>query len=490
MPTYSTTPIVALIMGGTLAVGACNFDVTNPNSPPAIGPNATPAQVAAASIGLLAGLRVDYSNWVQKSSIMAREGYRLDVADPRFTTELLAGPLDPTNNAFGGGQWQPEYRTIQSGYAILNVIGTAQLPDSEKNAIRGFVRTIQALSFLSVLNAHIQDSIPIDVNRSIDQPLAPFVRNDSAYKAVIAILDSARADLLAAGSAAGSIFPFDPGPGFTGFKTPDTFLRFNRALVARVRAYRASLGALTAGIYGPAPLGWTACAACWDSVLTALQASFIDPAASLDVGAYNAFGTGNLDVPNTLSQDPASAVNVAHRMLKDSAEFQVAPNGSKRDKRYLDKITDRADTLPLACLKSALSWIRYPTPNASIPIIRNEELFLLRAEANWFGITGSKLQAVTDLNFIRQNAGNLAPTTVTIASTDAEFVTALLHERLYSLLYEGGHRWIDLRRYGRLTQIIRDRPNACSVLPGSGITKPDTVFSSLPINLFEVQARQ
>src|SRR5205814_1321574 len=100
-------------------------------------------------------LRVDQANWVQKVSILAREGYRLDVADPRFTTELLAGALDPTNNAFGGGQWQPQYRTIQSGYAILNVIGTAQLSDPERNAVRGFVRTIQALSFLNILNAHI-----------------------------------------------------------------------------------------------------------------------------------------------------------------------------------------------------------------------------------------------------------------------------------------------------------------------------------------------
>ena len=486
MRTHNSNPIVALIVVGTLAVGACNFDVTNPNSPPPIGPNATPAQVTAASIGLLAGLRVDQSNWVQKVSILAREGYRLDAADPRFTTELLAGELDPTNNAFGGGQWQPEYRTIQSGYAILNVIGTAQLPDTEKNAVRGFVRTIQALSFLNVLNAHIQDSIPLDVNRTVDQPLAPFVKNDSAYKAVITILDSARADLLAAGSPAGAIFPFDLGPGFAGFKTPATFLTVNRALMARVLVYRASLGALPAGTYAPSPLGWTACPTCWDAALTALLASFIDPAASLDLGAYNAFGTGNLDVPNALSQDPASAINVAHRMLKDSAEFQAAPSGSLRDKRFLAKITDRPDTLPLACLKSALSWIRYPSPSSSIPIIRNEELFLLRAEANWFGLTGSKAQAIADLNFIRTNSGNLANTTVTIASTDAAFVTALLHERLYSLLYEGGHRWIDLRRYGRLGQVINDRPTGCT---NPKIPK-DTVFSTLPINLFEVQARQ
>src|SRR5437764_1586767 len=178
MRTHNTQPLVALIVVGALTVGACDFNVTDPNSPKPIGPNATQAQVEAAALGLLVALRTDYPNWVQKSSIMGREGYRLDTADPRFTTELLTGPLDPSNNAFGGGQWQPEYRTIQSGYAILNVISSAQIPDGQKDAVRGFVRTIQALSLLNVLNAHAQDSIPIDVNQA---GLAPLVRNDVAY---------------------------------------------------------------------------------------------------------------------------------------------------------------------------------------------------------------------------------------------------------------------------------------------------------------------
>jgi hypothetical protein len=205
---------------------------------------------------------------------------------------------------------------------------------------------------------------------------------------------------------------------------------------------------------------------------------------------YHAYSTGNQDVTNGLSQDPASAIQLAHPMVKDSAEVQNL--SSLPDRRLLAKVTDRKsatatvpDTFSLACLKSALAWIRYPTPNSAIPMIRNEELFLLRAEANWFGATGSKAQAVSDLNFIRQTSGNLAPTTVTIASTDAAFVNALLHERLYSLLYEG-HRWVDMRRYGRLNQVIIDRPTGCA---SAGIP-PDVVFSTLPINLFEVQARQ
>lgn len=459
--------IVGLTLVGALVVGACDFNITNPNSPPTIGPNATVAQVDAVSLGLLVVLRADYANWVLKAAILGREGYRLDTADPRFTTELLAGPLDPSNNAFGGGQWQPEYRTIQAGYAILNVIGSAQIPDSQKNAVRGYVGTIQALSFLNVLNAHTQDSIPIDVNRPVPGSLAPFVSNALAYQHVVALLDSANTWLTSANS-----FPFDPGPGFVGFKTPATFRQFNRALMARVRAYQASPTAPGAN-----------CTACWDSVLTSLAQSFFSTGAAMDLGVYNVFSTGNQDTPNALSQDPASAINLAHPFVKDSAELQTG--GVLRDQRFLAKTTAR-DTFSLACLKSALSWIRYPTPNSSIPIIRNEELILLHAEANWFGATGSKAVAVSDLNVIRQTSGNLPPTTVTVASTDAAFVNALLHERLYSLLYEGGHRWIDMRRFGRLSQIIIDRPAGC---PAAGIPK-DTVFSSLPINSFEVQARK
>jgi hypothetical protein len=466
--------IVALTLVGALAVGACNFDLVNPNSPPPIGSNATPDQVKSAAVGLLVALRVDVTRWVLNNGILGREGYRLDTADPRFTTELLAGPLDPSNDAFGGGQWAAEFRAIQSGYAILNVIGSAQIPTGQQAAARGFVHTMQAVAFLMVLNSHTQDSIPVDVNRSVSEPLAPFVSNDSAYKYVLSLLDSAKTELQAA-----TAFSFDPGPGFVGFNTPATFLKVNRALAARVQAYRASPSAPGVG-----------CTACWDSVLTNLAASFIDPAAPLDIGVYHAYSTGNQDVTNGLSQDPASAIQLAHPMVKDSAEVQNL--STLPDRRFLAKVTDRKsatatvpDTFSLACLKSALAWIRYPTPNSAIPMIRNEELFLLRAEANWFGATGSKAQAVSDLNFIRQTSGNLAPTTVTVASTDAAFVNALLHERLYSLLYEG-HRWVDLRRYGRLSQVIIDRPTGCA---SAGIP-PDVVFSTLPINLFEVQARQ
>src|SRR2546427_4142934 len=156
-----------LALAVAVGVGACDFEITNPNSPPPIGPNATADQVKAAAVGTLVAVRVDVSRWVLAGAILGREGDRLDTADPRFTTELLHGPLDPSNDAFGGGQWAAEYRAIQSGYQILNVIGSAQIAAGERNGVRGVVHTIQAVPFLMELNAHTHDSIPVDVNRTV-----------------------------------------------------------------------------------------------------------------------------------------------------------------------------------------------------------------------------------------------------------------------------------------------------------------------------------
>jgi hypothetical protein len=52
---------------------------------------------------------------------------------------------------------------------------------------------------------------------------------------------------------------------------------------------------------------------------------------------------------------------------------------------------------------------------------------------------------------------------------------------LYSLVYEGAHRWIDARHYGLLGTLPIDRPAG---------TPPDVVFSTLPIPTDETLPRQ
>lgn len=448
----TTLPIAALCVG--LAVGACNLDITNPNTPSQIGPNPSRDEVAAAVVGIISTARANSTGWILAASILGREGYRFDPSEPRYVSELLQGPLDP-GSGFGGGEWAGEFGTIRSGYNLLNVLGTAQgMTAAEQNGARGVVQTFQALAFMRVLQAHTEDSIPIDVNRPVTAPLAPFVTNATAWAHVVSLLDSAKTALQAAGGS----FAFALPPGFAGFDAPATFLQFNRGVMARVQDYRGSLG----------------CTACYDSALVALAGSFVDSTQSMDRGVYYDFSTSSGDVANPLAQNPTSAINLVHPSIKDSAEKKA---DSTLDARFLAKVTDRGDTSTDNGHKSALSWIRYPSPSSPVPIIRNEELLLLRAEANNGATARDAAAAGTDLNTVRVKSGGLAPLAGLGALSKDSIVGLLLRERKYSLLYEGGFRWTDMRRFNRLGDVIVD-------------VLGDQVFPTLPINLSEIQARQ
>ena len=455
--------VSALGLGGALVVGACNFDITNPNSPTEIGDGASQQRVAAAMDGLLIATRADIGapgGWVLKSAILGREAYRIDAADPRFVTELLqASTLDPSNDAFGGGQWRLQYAAIRSGYNVLNVIGTAQLTDAQKEGVRGFIQTIQAYSYTILLDAHTEDSIPIDVNHPLNAPLAPFVSNAEAWAHLVSLLDSAKTHLLAAGGA----FAFSLPPGFAGFDTPVGFLKVNRALLARAYMYRA-------GPFAQNTLN-DPCVACYDSVLAALGESFVDTTASLDLGVYFDFSANSGDATNGLSQQVSSAIQLVHPSIRDSVATKP---GGGLDNRYTAKVANRGSPFCSGARCSDLSWIRYPSPGSSIPIIRNEELILLRAEANnWLGKADS---AAADINFIRVNSGGLSADPTLSAANQTQVEDEILVQRKYSLMYEG-QRWVDMRRTGRLNQMILD-------LTG------DHIQSTLPVNSFEVSSRK
>ena len=85
----------------------------------------------------------------------------------------------------------------------------------------------------------------------------------------------------------------------------------------------------------------------------------------------------------------------------------------------------------------------------------NEELILLRAEARYY--TGDQLGALDDLNTIRTRSGGLALITLADIATETAFLDELLYNRRWSLMFEG-HRWIDMRRFGRLNQLTIDIP--------------------------------
>ena len=122
-----------------------------------------------------------------------------------------------------------------------------------------------------------------------------------------------------------------------------------------------------------------------------------------------------------------------------------------------------------------LAFTIFATPNSPAGIIRNEELMLIRAEANIF--TNNFAAALQDINNIRSVSGGLGPTAF---ATQADGLTALLYEKRYSLLLEG-QRWNDYRRFGLLAQLPIDQPGqfVAKVMPipqaecDARVTKPN-----------------
>jgi len=415
---------LSAILAGVLLSAACE-DPGDLNNPPldSLQSNPTAAIVESAATGLLVGTRRYISprnGYVSLLGVLGRESYDLDNGDPRFVTELLQAPnLDPGTPAIGGNLWTQPYANIRNANLILDAlpkVPVTTFSDANKEATRGFAKTIQALDFLQVINTRDTNGAPIDVDLPPGQ-FAPIVSKDQVFTRIADLLDAGAANL----GNAGATFPFPLSRGFVGFDTPPTFLKFNRALKARVDVYRGN----------------------FPSALTALQASFLDPNGDLKLGVYHSFSNGSGDLTNGLD-DP---LIYAHPSIKTDAEQKP---GGALDDRYTAKIT-AVTPKTLQGVTSDLGFLIYDAPETPVTIIRNEELILLRAEANIGLNTAPALAAaITDINLIRQRSGGLAPR-ADLNSTN--ILDELLKQKRYSLLFEGGHRWIDLRRYGKLNTI-------------------------------------
>ncbi|MEL6446009.1 MAG: RagB/SusD family nutrient uptake outer membrane protein, partial [Bacteroidota bacterium] len=124
-------------------------------------------------------------------------------------------------------------------------------------------------------------------------------------------------------------------------------------------------------------------------------------------------------------------------------------------------------------LASQFSFFRYKSVTDGVPVTRNAELVLLRAEAR--AQTGDLAGAIADLNTIR-NAAGLAD--YSGASEQSAVVDEMLRQRRYEL-YGEGHRWVDTRRYDRLSTLPIDRQERTD--RDGNVIEADDVWDRFPI---------
>ncbi|WP_146655380.1 RagB/SusD family nutrient uptake outer membrane protein [Labilithrix luteola] len=373
-----------------------------------------------------AGMRCDMDVYVDAVGIVGREMYRFSSKEPRYTTDLLGGGTSVlASDAFYVTRpWTSRYWVARNAKRLETRSANAtDVTATDKKGYAAVAETVLAYQLLLDLTLSDEQGLRVDVENDAQ----PARTKDEVLAHVMALLDDAKANL------PGATFDFSLSSGFEGFDTPSTFLKFNRALAARVAAYQKN----------------------WPLLLTTLGESFLSLNADLRLGVYMPFTNVPGDARNSLFTAPNGEGDV--RVAHPSFATDVATG----DDRLLSTVLRSTPASQAGLTSNRDAW-RYTSATAPFPIIRNEELVLLYAEAR--AQLGQFPDAIVAINRIR-SVHNVSP--YAGAVTPAALLNEILYQRRYSLFLEG-HRWVDVRRFGALGTLPVDRPD-------------DDVWSSFPV---------
>jgi len=454
MKRYTT---IALAIGA-LALGACKDNpVANPIDAPTVDQltgSLTRTSLLQITIGALAQDRTTINDvqFAIEGGIFGRDVYRIDASEPRYVTETLGGNPDPGSFA-GGRGFAGFYTAIRAESNILLALATAPttiFTPAEITAHRGFIRTMKAMEYWRLIETRDTVGTPIQTD---DPAEVTDVRCKTAVlNYIAALLDSANADF--ASVPATTVLPVKLPSGFTAFgrdySVVSNLIRFNRAWKGKVDFYRG----LDRKAYN---------AALFPTAITELTQALGGAAPGAVAAAdfqkgvwYVMVPGGSENQPNLISDAKIGLNPLAHdsvqagdtRGNKIVARSVLSGNGISTTWTYTGAVASTANqALPL-------------------PMIRDEELVLLRAQA--YIEAGQLANALLDINSVRTNYG-LAPYAPFASKTAA--IDAVLYEKRYSLLFEGWSRVDDLREYGRLnaTYLRKELPtdpyNAALPLP-------------------------
>lgn len=413
----------------TMVLPACEIDdIPDPNNPTtdSVSTNATIADLNVIVVGTESGMRNFLGTYYDNMGVIGREHYRFSNSDPRFASDLLgagSAQLD-ANTFYTTNPWAGRYRVVKNANLLIAAAdSTTLITEEQANAYKAFAKTIKAHQLLLNLTMMYEPGIRINVEDPDN--LGEFVTRDVALDSIASLLDQAVVHL----DNAGDELPFQLSSGFDDLilpgedaVTPEAFRQFNRALAARVDVYRED----------------------FSGALEALEESFLELDDNFEKGVYYVFGTGLNDELNPVFVAPNSSGEI--RIAHPSYVADISPNDDR-----ISKVAKRQNAATQSDLTGEYDVTVYRSNTDPIPLIRNEELILIYAEANIQ--TGNLTEAIKALNIIRQGHG-LTPYIGAI--TRDALITEMLRQRRYSLYFEG-HRWVDLRRYDRLDELPTDR---------------------------------
>jgi hypothetical protein len=460
----------------TAAIGACKDSPTVPdlNNPSveSVGGALTPGNLQILLTGVLDRERqgLDYPFFVFPAT-MARDVWRLDNSESRFITETLE--LRPSPGGFVGTRGFPIYfNAIRAASNLLAAVpnATVEFSDGDKAAINGFVKTLKANDLYRILETRDTIGLPIVLSDPNSVTLAPILCKPKVLDYLSALLDSAYTDLQAAESGGTTTFPATLPSGWTSMGTDYSEIanqiRYNRGLKGKIEVYRGLAAGGTAQNFTDAK-----------TALDIALAGVTADAAGLAAGPYFQFSTLSGEIANPLFDSRIHFTPAVHDSLQA---------GDARGSKIItetDPATLKVDGVTFSTPYDPAVTVTSNPANQTrpIPILKNEELFLLRAQAK-IGLNDF-LGAAQDLNIVRTVSGGPLLTPYTTFANQAQAIDAVLYEKRYSLLTDGPQRLVDLRAYNRLN--ATSYPKGTELAPYSS----DPYNWVLPYPQSEIDAR-
>jgi hypothetical protein len=421
-----------MVLCASLGLVSCSDPIIpNYNNPVPSPVISTTSELQSQATGIAAGDRENHAFQILIMETMGRDAYRIDAADPRYINNPL-GQFNPS--AFiANFLWNSHYKTVRSANDLTNAMtGSTIFTAAQKAGTFGYAETFKAHQYMRLIETRDTIGVPIVLGK--EGQLAPIRCKPAVLAYISAALDSASDSLKAGGTSFAFVLP----GGFSSngsFDTPAGYLKFNRGLKGKNEVYR--------GFASYAKNG-TIDAAALNAAITALNASFADVNGSYRDGVYHLYSTSSGDLIN---QNFDNSVYRANPKVLSEAEA-----GDAR----LSKV--RRDTTANISTEGVASDIFFtsPTgPTTPIPLLINEELLLVRAEALW-GLNNDAA-ALAIVNAVRTKSGGLPPKVMADFQTRKDLLREILKQKRYSLLFESPSRAIDYRMFGLWSELGLER---------------------------------
>jgi hypothetical protein len=393
----------SLVLGAALLLGACDLDLTDPNSP-------NEQDIITSISGLrevTIGLQAEWGNeLIDPIYIDALVTDGIGAIPQAFESYRLVDAGQPVGNDLGPSTetWSGMYDVVQIANVLLRSVPEVAMDPGTASGITAMARLYKGLAFGHLLQTY--ERIPLDVGLHNLHPV--FATRAEGLAEVMKLLNEARQQLLTTAAS-------------TDFNTRYAAAGFN--LAATIDAMIARYSLITGDLAG---------------ALAAAQ--------RVPLNVLSEFRFSATD-PNPLWVMWYSSGN-AYAMRPEDGFRTGAQANDGRVAYWVVAAATTGSTVPLD------NFVKYAVRESFFPAYLPDEMRLIQAEVN---ARQGNLQTALDLvnqvrtpctSSLNEPVACLPALTLGAVSTQQAMLDQILREREYELFLQGV-RWSDLRRFGK-----------------------------------------